>query len=113
MLFNCGKKRDFTPRLKLENSEIEVVKQLKLLGVHITNDLKWNANTTFITKKAYSKLWMLRRLKLNGANINELKDIYCKHVRSVAEYAAVSGHPSLTRENITDLEKGKKCALAL
>ena len=113
MLFNSARKRDFTPKLKLEDSDIEVVDQLKLLGVHITNDLKWNANTMAITKKAYGKLWMLRRLKLNGANTNELKDIYCKHVRSVVEYAAVVWHPSLTRENTTDIERVQKCALAV
>ena len=75
MQFNCARKRDFTPRLKLEDSDIEVVEKLKLLGVQITNDLKWNANTIFIIKKPYSKLWMPRRLKLNGANTNEIKDI--------------------------------------
>ena len=105
MLFNCARKRDFTPRLKLEDSDIEIVEKLKVLGVQITNDLKRNANTIFITKKAYSKLWMLRRLKLNGANTNELKDIYSKHVRSVVEYAAVVWHSSLTRENTTDIER--------
>ena len=102
MLFNCARRRDFTPRLKLEDSDIEVVEKLKLLGVQISNDLKWNANTIFITKKAYTKLWMLRRLKLNGANTN---DIYCKHVRSMVEYAAVVWHSSLTRENTTDIER--------
>ena len=113
MLFNSARKRDFTPRLKLENSDIEVVEQLKLLGVQITNDLKWDANTLFITKKAYNKLWILRRLKLNGANREELKDIYCKHVRSVVEYAAVVWHSSLTRDNISDIERVQKCALSL
>ena len=67
----------------------------------------------FITKKAYGKLWMLRRLKLNGANTNELKDKYSKHVRSVVEYAAVVWHPSLTRENTTDIERVQKWAQAL
>ena len=42
---------------------IEVVKEMKLLGVIITDDLKWQVNTANITKKAYTRLWALRRLK--------------------------------------------------
>ena len=37
MLFNTAKKRDFTPQMKIENYEIEVVEKLKLLGVIIPN----------------------------------------------------------------------------
>ena len=71
ILFNSAKKRDFVPTLKLDNEDIEVVEELKLLGVLVTNDLKWTADTTFITKKAYNKLWILRRLKQSGANQQE------------------------------------------
>ena len=88
MLFNTSKKRDFTPKLKINNEEIDVVDELKLLGVMITNDLKWNSNTSYITKKGYKKLWILRRLKSFGATQEELKDIYNKQVRSIMEYAA-------------------------
>ena len=63
--------------------------QLKLLGVQITNDLKWNANTAYITRRGYNKLWILGRLKVNGANENELKIIYCQHVRRILEYASI------------------------
>ena len=31
------------PAINIENTEIEVVKQLKILGVQITSDLKWKA----------------------------------------------------------------------
>ena len=73
---NTARKRDFTPAFELEGEPIEVVEQYKLLGVQIPNDLK--RNTAFVTKRGYSKLWILRRLKVNGANQSELKDIYCK-----------------------------------
>ena len=90
------KVRDFNPTMYIENTHIEVVEELKLLGVKITSDLKWNSNTEYITKRGYKKLWMLRRLKTSGANSQELKDIYCKHVRSLLEYGAVVWHPGLT-----------------
>ena len=68
MLFNTARKRDFSPVLEIEGEQIEVVEQQKLLGVQITNDLKWSANTSYIVKIASNKIWMIRRLKGNGAN---------------------------------------------
>ena len=113
MLFNTSKKRDFTPKLKINNEEIYVVDELKLLGVMITNDLKWNSNTSYITKKGYKKLWILRRLKTFGATQEELKDIYNKQVRSIMEYAAVVWHAGLTEQNTTDIERVQKCAFSI
>jgi hypothetical protein len=113
MLFNTAKLRDFTPVIHIEDKVIKVVEQFKLLGVQITSDLRWNANTKYITTKAYQKLWMLRRLKANGANNSELKDIYFKHVRSLLEYGAVIWHSALTQQNSTDIERVQKCALSI
>ena len=113
MLFNTQKIRDFTPTMFIQDNPIDVVEEMKLLGVKITTDLKWNSNTDYITKRGYKKLWMLRRLKSNGANNQELKDIYCKHVQSVLEYAAVVWHPGLTLENTTNIERVQKSALAI
>ena len=92
MLFNTAKLRDFTPVIHIEDKVIKVVEQFKLLGVQITSDLRWNANTKYITTKAYQKLWMLRRLKANGASKSGLRDIYFMHVRSVLEFGAVVWH---------------------
>ena len=89
LLFNTSKTKDFTPKVKIDNETIDLVEEIKLLGVKITSDMKWNENTEYITKKAFSRLWMIRRLKLIGANQEELLDVYVKQIRSVLEYAAV------------------------
>ena len=51
MLFNTSTTNDFQPDMKIDGIKIEVVKQMKLLGVIISNDLKWHENTKFISKK--------------------------------------------------------------
>ena len=56
---------------------------------------------------------MLRRLKTSGANQQELVDIYCKHIRSILEYAAVVWHSALTKLNISDIERVQKSALGI
>ena len=113
MVFNTARKRDFIHRFDVEGIQIEVVEKQKLLGVQITNDLKWNENTDYISKRDYNKLWILRRLKNNGANTEELKNIYCKHIRSILEYAAVVWHAGLTLENKATIERVQKSALAI
>ena len=113
MVFNTARKRDFTPVFELDGEPMEVVDSFKLLGVQITNDLKWNLNTDYITKRGYGKLWILRRLKIFGANKSELTDIYCQHVRSILEYASVVWHSGLTQENKANIERVQKSALAI
>ena len=113
MLFNTARTRDFTPKLNIEGDFIDVVEEMKLLGVKITSDLKWSANTQYTTNRAYKKLWMLRRLKAFGANQTELTDIYCKHIRFILEFAAVVWHSGLSQENIGDIERVQKSACAI
>ena len=58
---------------------------MRLLGLVISSDMKWTANTDFIVKRGFKKLWMLRRLKGLGADENELLDIYMKQIRCLLE----------------------------
>ena len=75
MLFNPTLNFDFIPEVTLENKEIETQEEMKLLGLTLTNDLSWNSNTENMTKKAYSRLWMIKRLKKRGANLEDLIEI--------------------------------------
>ena len=42
MVFNFTRKHQFTTRLQLKNKNIEMVKETKLLGTIISDDLKWH-----------------------------------------------------------------------
>ena len=89
MLFNTSTKYDFHPELEVDGEVIEVVSKMKLLGVIVTDNLKWYENTASVTKKAFRRMWILRRLKNMGASKATLKDIYYKQIRSVLEFASV------------------------
>ena len=60
MLFNYTDNYKFTTRLALDENNLEIVKQAKLLGVIITDDLKWKENTEYFVKKS-----ILSKPKLN------------------------------------------------
>ena len=86
---------------------------MKLLGVIVSDDLRWHENTLFITKKAYSRIWIIRRLKQMGASSQILLDTYYKQIRSVLEFASVVWTAGLTKENITQIERVQKSVLGV
>ena len=45
MLFNPCKNKDFMPEMELEGTRINLVEKNKLLGVVLTSNLSWEANT--------------------------------------------------------------------
>ena len=112
MLFNSARQSDFMPKIEVDGQNLDVVEEFKLLGVMISSDLKWQANTEYITKKAYSRLWMLRRLKNLGLKIPSLIKIFTTQIRSVLEFGAVTWHPMLTVANSKSIERVQKSALA-
>jgi hypothetical protein len=93
--------------------ELEVVEEIKLLGVMITSDLKWNAHCDFICQKAFARLWMLRRLKPLGASVDVLLEIYVTQIRNILEFAVAAWNSGLTKIHISQLERVQKCAFAI
>ena len=62
MKFNCSRSNDFPPELVVQGfgDQLQVVKEAKLLGIILTSDLKWGANTDYLCGKAYRKMWTIR-----------------------------------------------------
>ena len=110
MMFISSEQNDFQPEMSISNEKIECVRQLKFLGIIVTDDLRCHKNTEFITKKASTRLWVLRRLNKLGAIKNILVGIFYKQIRSVLEYAAVVWTAGLTQDNIATIETVPKSA---
>ena len=113
MIFNFTDKYKFTTKLELNGEILDVVKEAKLLGVIITDDLKWDRNTDYIVKKAYKRMELLRKVANFSNSIEDKTDIYVLYVRSVLEQSIVVWHSSLTKENCEDLERVQRCALRI
>jgi hypothetical protein len=79
MMFNRAKNYTFPPELYFgDGSFLTVISEVKLLGVIISDDLKWAKNTQYIVKRAMKNIWTLRRLKKFNLDILFLRDIYIK-----------------------------------
>ena len=113
MLFNTSRVHDFIPAITMNGDQLDVVEEMKLLGVVITSDLKWSKNTEYITKKGFNRLWMMRRLKRIGASEEDLLDTYTKQVRSLLELAVPVWHAALTVYDRTQIERVQKTAFSI
>ena len=87
------------------------MEEMKLLGLIISNDLSWKANTENMVGKAYKRMWMLSRLKSRGANMDDLIDVYLKQVRSVLEFGVPVWTSNLTKAEVHDIERVQKSFL--
>ena len=85
----------------------------KLLGTIITNDLKWEANTSFLVRKANSRMQLLGKCVTFTKKIEELRNIYIIFIRSNLEQSCVLWHSSLTLEDSNNLERVQKSSLRI
>ena len=112
--FNNSKKRDFLPQLSVEPEKyLEVIYQLKLVGVMITSDLTWQSHVDYTIKRVNSKLWQLARFRRLGASREKLIQFYVLKIRSILMFASVCFHHSLTHEQSQKLEMQQKRSFAV
>ena len=116
ILFNNSRKYDFPPHLGFDDNDddvLEVVEELRLLGVVVTSNLNWQAHVDYMCTKAFNRLWMIRRLKPLGATTDELIKVYQTQIRCILEFAVAAWNSGLTKAQINQLERAQKCALAI
>ena len=110
MVFNPCRSIDFMPEVTIDDHHLEVVDEIRLLGLIIRSDMKWVSNTANMVQKANKRLWILRRLKNLGAKDSDLVDIFIKQIRSVLELAVPAWQGGISQAEKQDLERIQKCA---
>ena len=113
MIINFCSSLQFQTRLYIEQSMIEQVREAQLLGVIISDDLSWHANTRMITKKANKRMIILRKLFQFKVSNNDMIQIYKLFIRSVLETSCVVWATSITEEEKTIIERVQKTALKI
>ena len=72
----CRGGLDFQPQMKLNGEVHEVLQQIRLMGLILTDNLSWRSNTDMLVKRVYAKLWIIRRLNVMGTSRITLRLIY-------------------------------------
>ena len=86
---------------------------MKIVGFILRSDLKTSSNTAYIVKKAYGRLWILRRLKALGASRTRLLDVLQKQILSVLNLGVPAWDCLLTEQEKVDLERVLKTGLKI
>ena len=95
-----------------DHKEIEVVSSAKLLGVVVSDNLRWNAHVESICKKAATRLYFLKQLKRAKVPPNDMLLFYTC-IRPVLEYACPVFHHSLLQYLSNEMERLQKRALRI
>ena len=114
MIFNRAKNHDFQPEYAFSDGEtLNVLEETRLLGIQLSTDLKWNSNTKSVCKKAMSKMWLLRRMKMINLEPQIILEYYLKEIRVLAEQGVPIWNSGLTVQQLRDLERIQKVALKI
>ena len=87
----------------LNNENIPTSSNLKILGVHISSDLKWNIHTEAVRSKAMRTLGMITKC-FSGRDSSSIKLLFTSMARPIMTYGAPAWHPT-TVGNIDKLER--------
>ena len=102
------------PQLQLEDgSYLEVIYQLKLVGLVINSELSWSAHIDYTVKRVDKILWQLTRVKQIGASQDKLVQFYILKIRSILMFGSVCFHSSLSAQLSQLLELQQKRSLAI
>ena len=99
--------------LTINSKELELVRKVKVLGIIISNDLKWNCHVDYVIKKASKRMYFLRQLKRANVSTTDMVNFYCTCIRSVVEYASSVFHYALPKYLSDDIERIQKRALSI
>ena len=105
MIINFTHKYQVGTRMKLEDTNIERVDEIKIPGTVTSSGLNWNTNTKHIIQKLNKRMIFLKKLKGFGATPEENVHLWKLHCCSILERSSVVWSSSLSSENRTDIER--------
>ena len=99
--------------ITINDKQIEVVSSAKLLGVVVSDNLRWNAHVESICKKAVTRLYFLKQLKRTKVPPKDMLLFYTTCIRPVLEYACPVFHHSLPQYLSYEMERLQNRALRI
>ena len=98
------------PPTVIKGEAIEFTDSFKFLGTIISEDLKWDANTTAILKKANQRLYFLRQLKRFRMSQDILVNFYRAVIESILCFSIIVWYGSITTTQKRQLNRVVKTA---
>ena len=99
--------------IEIGNQTLNEVQTVKILGIILQSDLKWNGYVSSMLAKANRRIYMLKLLKNFQLPWKDLLTVYTGYVRPLVEYAVPAWHPGLTNHQSAQIERIQKRALRI
>lgn len=99
--------------ISIDGKGIDLVSEYKILGLIVSQDLKWNAHVQHIVLKASKRIYLLKELKRASIPAADLLTFYTSCIRPVLEYACVVYHHALPAYLVDDIEYIQKRCLRI
>lgn len=96
------------PQLMLGGEILQVVDHMKLLGLEIQNNLKWDIQVKDMVSRASRRLFMLYTLRKHAAPVEDMLAIFQIYIRPILEYACAVWHPAITKHQSQQIERVQK-----
>ena len=100
---SCGRNEPEFEPICVNPQTLETVNSVKLLGLNVSGDIKWNVQVSEQVTKVSARLYFLRQLIL----------FYIKCFCSIIEYGSPVFHCTLPSCLSKDLERLQKCAMKI
>ena len=94
--------------LEIDHQPLRQSESVKLLGIYIRCDLKWNDQVDSMIKRANGRMHLIRILKRHGLPTEDLCTIYTGFLRPLLEYATPVWNGGLTKQQVDRLERVQK-----
>ena len=113
MQFSRARSYDFPIEYRIGGSDmLEEKKTVKILGVQVQSDLRWQTQVTQMITRASKAIWVLRRMRTLGVDRKTLVDYWTSEGRVHLEMAAPVWHSGLTLAQRKSLERCQRVAMA-
>ena len=97
----------------IDQSTLNIVESVKILGVTIQNNLKWNLHIKDTIKKAPKRLYFLKQFKWAKLSTEELVKFYVTSIQSVILHACQVYHYSIPEYLSKSLKRVQRRALRI
>jgi hypothetical protein len=96
--------------VSLNSINLRCATSIKLLGVTVQNNLKWDIHIAEVVSKASRRLYTLCVLRKSKVPTTDMVAVYTCYIRPVLEYASQVWHSSITERQVIAVENVQKRA---
>ena len=113
MAINFARGANTQSSFNINTVSLNNVTSVKLLGVTVQHNLKWDIHIADIVAKASRRLYTLCILKKTCAPVSDLIAVYTCYIRPILEYASPVWHSSISDKQSRAIESVQKRAVRI